>query len=50
MTDAFTGAGFGIDVISEPQPVPAARDLFPPADVTLFTTQPRFLFFVLSAR
>ena len=50
MTDAFTGAGFGIDVISEPQPVPAARDLFPPADVTLFSTQPRFLFFVLSAR
>jgi ubiquinone/menaquinone biosynthesis C-methylase UbiE len=49
MTDAFTAAGFDIGVISEPQPVPAARDLFPPTDITLFTTQPRFLFFVLSA-
>ena len=29
MTDAFTTAGFRISVISEPDPVPEARELFP---------------------
>ncbi|MEE4418837.1 methyltransferase domain-containing protein [Streptomyces sp. DSM 41528] len=29
MTDAFTTAGFRLSVISEPQPDPAARELFP---------------------
>jgi SAM-dependent methyltransferase len=48
MTDAFTAAGFRIAVISEPEPAPAARDLFP-ADIA---ARPRFLcflFFVLQA-
>jgi SAM-dependent methyltransferase len=48
MTDAFTAAGFRISVISEPQPVPAARDLFPD-DFGKLTTSPNFLFFVLHA-
>jgi len=48
MTDAFTGAGFRISVISEPQPVPAARELFPDQFPAL-TTNPNFLFFVLQA-
>jgi hypothetical protein len=29
MTDAFTAAGFRISVISEPHPVPEARELCP---------------------
>lgn len=29
MTDALTAAGFRLSVISEPQPDPAARELFP---------------------
>ncbi len=29
MTDAFTAAGFRLAAISEPQPVPEARELFP---------------------
>ncbi|PRY39018.1 methyltransferase family protein [Umezawaea tangerina] len=29
MTDAFTAAGFRIDVLSEPLPAPEARELFP---------------------
>src|SRR5215469_4046261 len=29
MAEAFTAAGFRISVISEPEPVPAARELFP---------------------
>jgi SAM-dependent methyltransferase len=48
MTDAFTGAGFRIAVISEPAPAPAARELFPD-DIA---AKPRFLcflFFVLQA-
>jgi SAM-dependent methyltransferase len=48
MTDAFTAAGFRIAVISEPEPVPAARELFPDE----IATKPRFLcflFFVLQA-
>ncbi|HEY2553424.1 MAG TPA: class I SAM-dependent methyltransferase [Streptosporangiaceae bacterium] len=48
MTEAFTAAGFGLSVISEPQPQDAARALFPD-DFALFATEPRFLFFVLAA-
>jgi SAM-dependent methyltransferase len=46
MTDAFTAAGFRTCVISEPQPVPAARELFP-EEYQALTTGPSFLFFVL---
>jgi hypothetical protein len=48
MTDAFTAAGFRITVISEPEPAPAARELFPDE----IAAKPRFLcflFFVLEA-
>jgi SAM-dependent methyltransferase len=48
MTDAFTAAGFRIAVISEPEPAPAARELFPDE----IAAKPRFLcflFFVLEA-
>ena len=48
MTDAFTAAGFRIAVISEPEPAPAARELFPDE----IAAKPRFLcflFFVLHA-
>jgi SAM-dependent methyltransferase len=48
MTDAFTAAGFRIAVISEPEPAPAARELFPGE----IAARPRFLgflFFVLQA-
>ena len=48
MTDAFTAAGFRISVISEPHPVPEARELFPDE----LAAQPSFLcflFFVLHA-
>jgi SAM-dependent methyltransferase len=48
MTDAFTAADFQISVISEPQPEPEARDLFP-EDFDLIATAPTFLFFVLRA-
>lgn len=48
MTDAFTAAGFRIGAISEPQPVPAARDLFPD-DFRALSTSPSFLFFVLES-
>ncbi len=48
MTDAFTAAGFRISVISEPQPMPAARELFPD-EFRLLATSPSFLFFVLHA-
>lgn len=37
MTDAFTAAGFRINVISEPPPSPDARELFP----DLFAKSPR---------
>ncbi|MGV9840319.1 class I SAM-dependent methyltransferase [Nocardia niigatensis] len=46
MTDAFTAAGFHISLICEPQPVPAARELFP-EQYRALTTGPNFLFFVL---
>ena len=48
MTDAFTTAGFRITVISEPEPAPGARELFPDQ----LAAKPRFLcfvFFVLQA-
>jgi len=48
MTDAFTAAGFRISVISEPDPVPEARELFP----DMLAEKPSFLcflFFVLHA-
>lgn len=46
MTDAFTTAGFRLSVISEPQPDPAARDLFPDGFHDL-STKTTFLFFVV---
>ena len=46
MTDAFTAAGFRISAISEPQPVPAARELFPD-EFRALSTSPSFLYFVL---
>ncbi|MEU9455866.1 class I SAM-dependent methyltransferase [Streptomyces sp. NPDC048277] len=48
MIDAFTAAGFRITVISEPEPDPAAAELFP----DVIADKPRFLcflFFVLRA-
>lgn len=48
MIAAFTAAGFRITVISEPEPDPAACELFPEA----IAAKPRFLcflFFVLQA-
>ncbi|MFI6354864.1 class I SAM-dependent methyltransferase [Streptomyces sp. NPDC050743] len=48
MTDAFTTAGFRLSVISEPQPDPAARELFPDGFHDLSTTT-CFLFFVVEA-
>ncbi|MGK4578580.1 class I SAM-dependent methyltransferase [Kitasatospora sp. HPMI-4] len=46
MTDAFTAAGFRLAVISEPQPDPAARELYPD-DFQALSTNMGFLFFVL---
>jgi SAM-dependent methyltransferase len=46
MTDAFTTAGFRLSLISEPQPDPAARELFPDGFHDL-STRPCFLFFVV---
>jgi SAM-dependent methyltransferase len=48
MTDAFASAGFRLSMISEPQPDPAARELFP-EDFEAQSTQPGFLFFVVEA-
>ena len=48
MVDAFSGAGFRVTAISEPDPDPAARELFPEE----IAAKPRFLcflFFVLEA-
>jgi hypothetical protein len=47
MTDAFTAAGFRISVISEPHPVPEARELFP--ELVAKPSFLCFLFFVLHA-
>ncbi|MEU6323443.1 class I SAM-dependent methyltransferase [Streptomyces sp. NPDC047009] len=46
MIDAFTTAGFRVSVISEPQPAPAARELFPD-DFQNLSTKTCFLFFVV---
>jgi SAM-dependent methyltransferase len=46
MTEAFTTAGFRLAVISEPQPDPAARELFPDGFHDL-STKTCFLFFVV---
>ncbi|WBB63626.1 class I SAM-dependent methyltransferase [Streptomyces sp. WMMC500] len=48
MTDAFTAAGFRLSVLSEPQPDPAARELFPEGFDDL-ATKTCFLFFVVEA-
>lgn len=48
MTGAFTAAGFRIAAISEPQPDPAARELFPDEFDRLSTTM-SFIFFALDA-
>ena len=44
MTAALSAAGFTIDTITEPLPLPEARGRFP-ADYKLLSTQPQFLFF-----
>ncbi|TWG07785.1 class I SAM-dependent methyltransferase [Saccharopolyspora dendranthemae] len=46
MIDAFTGAGFHLTTISEPQPDPSAREIFPD-DFEQLATTPTFLFFVV---
>ncbi|MCO5972937.1 class I SAM-dependent methyltransferase [Actinoallomurus soli] len=46
MIDALTTAGFRLSAISEPQPDPAARELFPD-DFQDLSTKPCFLFFVV---
>ncbi|MDL4814230.1 class I SAM-dependent methyltransferase [Actinomadura opuntiae] len=46
MTDAFAAAGFRLSAISEPQPDPAARELFPD-DFHGLSSRPCFLFFVV---
>ncbi|GAB2889031.1 class I SAM-dependent methyltransferase [Streptomyces mayteni] len=46
MTDAFTTADFRLSTISEPQPDPAARELFPD-DFHDLSTKTCFLFFVV---
>jgi hypothetical protein len=47
MTDAFGTCGFALDLVSEPQPDPAAVETFPAAYLDP-CTNPRFLSFVLS--
>lgn len=48
MTSAFSAAGFRIATISEPQPDPAGRDLFP-EEFDRLSTRMSFIFFVLDA-
>jgi hypothetical protein len=48
MLDAFTSAGFRVKGITEPRPLPEARDLHPDA-FAHFSTAPGFLFFALEA-
>ena len=45
-TRAFTAAGFRVADIHQPQPVPAARELFPD-DYRVLVVSPCFPFFVL---
>jgi SAM-dependent methyltransferase len=49
MTDAFTAAGFTINVISEPPYAPGARERFPEVTAQFPTAFVCFLFFVLKA-
>jgi SAM-dependent methyltransferase len=44
MSAALSRAGFIIDTITEPLPLPETRERFP-ADYKLLSTQPQFLFF-----
>ena len=44
MAAALSGAGFAIDTITEPLPLPVAHERFP-TEYELLTTQPQFLFF-----
>jgi hypothetical protein len=46
MSDAFSAAGFRLSLISEPQPDPAARELFRD-DFHDLSTKITFLFFVV---
>lgn len=48
MPGAFTGVGFGLCVLSEPQPDPAACEWFP-EDFQEWSTKFGFLFFALEA-
>ncbi|MEU9295302.1 class I SAM-dependent methyltransferase [Streptomyces sp. NPDC048266] len=48
MLDAFSTAGFRLSTLSEPQPDPAAAELFPDGFRDL-STKPCFLFFVVEA-
>ena len=48
MTDAFAAAGFRISTISEPLPLPEARELFPD-EFRALSADSGFLFFVLEA-
>lgn len=48
MIDAFLGAGFRIDAVREPEPLPEARELFP-RDYDQLMTRPNFLFFSATA-
>lgn len=48
MIDAFLQAGFRIDAVREPEPLPEARDRFP-EDYVRLMTRPNFLFFAATA-
>lgn len=48
MLDAFASAGYRVTSITEPQPLPEARDLHPEG-FAHFSTSPGFLFFALEA-
>lgn len=48
MIDAFLKAGFRIDAVQEPQPLPETRERFP-KDYQRLMTQPNFLFFAAAA-
>lgn len=48
MLDAFTSAGFSVTSITEPQPLPEARELYPDG-FDHFSSSPGFLFFALEA-